>query len=76
MRTGSKIEIKNLELKFSMNYDMTWLFLVVIDEETKDTRAEVKSFDHSKLKHVETKEKESVPTADGKEHHSKKCLIL
>ena len=56
--------------------EMTGCSTVVIEEEAKDTRAEVKSFDHSKLKHVETKEKDSVPTADGKEHHSKKCLIL
>ena len=31
-------------------------------EETVDSRAEVKSFDQSKLKHVETEEKNPLPT--------------
>ena len=35
----------------------------VIDEEKVDSRAEVKSFDKSKLKHVETEEKNPTPTA-------------
>lgn len=38
----------------------------VIDEEKKETRAEVKTFDQSKLKHVETVEKSAPPTAEGK----------
>ena len=42
--------------------------LSVIKEEAADSRAEVKSFDHSKLKHVETAEKNPLPTqADIKE---------
>ena len=40
----------------------------VIKEEATDSRAEVKSFDHGKLKHVETAEKNPLPTqADIKE---------
>ena len=40
----------------------------VIKEEASDSRAEVKSFDHGKLKHVETAEKNPLPTqADIKE---------
>lgn len=42
------------------------VFYLVIDEEAIDSRAEVKSFDHTKLKHVETAEKTSLPTAQGK----------
>ena len=34
----------------------------MIDEESADSRAEVKSFDHGKLKHVETEEKNPLPT--------------
>lgn len=34
----------------------------VIKEESIDSRAEVKSFDHGKLKHVETQEKNQLPT--------------
>ena len=34
----------------------------VIKEEATDSRAEVKSFDHGKLKHVETEEKNPLPT--------------
>lgn len=37
-------------------------FSLVIDEEKADSRAEVKSFDKSKLKHVETEEKNPTPT--------------
>ena len=37
----------------------------VIEEEKADSRAEVKSFDHSKLKHVETSEKVMLPGAGG-----------
>ena len=41
---------------------------VVIKAEATDSRAEVKSFDHGKLKHVETAEKNPLPTqADIKE---------
>ena len=35
---------------------------LVIQEEATDSRAEVKSFDHNKLKHVETEEKNPLPT--------------
>merc|ERR1712063_29550 len=34
-----------------------------IKEETVESRAEVKAFDASKLKHVETEEKNTLPTA-------------
>ena len=37
-------------------------FLAVIEEEATDSRAEVKSFDHTKLKHVETEERNPLPT--------------
>ena len=44
------------------------IMLLVIKEEATDSRAEVKSFDHGKLKHVETAEKNPLPTqADIKE---------
>ena len=36
-----------------------------IKEEAVDSRAEVKSFDHSKLKHVETQEKVTLPGPGG-----------
>ena len=40
----------------------------VIKEEATESRAEVKAFDHGKLKHVETQEKNPLPTpADLKE---------
>ena len=40
----------------------------MIKEEATESRAEVKSFDHGKLKHVETAEKNPLPTqADIKE---------
>lgn len=38
-------------------------FSLVIEEEKADSRAEVKSFDKSKLKHVETEEKNPTPTS-------------
>ena len=46
------------------------LFIIVlhradIKEEAIESRAEVKSFDHSKLKHVETEEKVTLPGAGG-----------
>ena len=37
-----------------------------IDEEHVDSRAEVKTFDKSQLKHVETKEGNTLPGAGGK----------
>lgn len=37
-----------------------------IKEEATETRAEVKTFDHSKLKHVETEEKNALPSKSGK----------
>ena len=39
---------------------------LVIKEEAIDSRAEVKSFDHSKLKHVETEEKNALPDQKSK----------
>ena len=46
----------------------SFIFITVIKEEASDSRAEVKSFDHGKLKHVETAEKNPLPTqADIKE---------
>ena len=43
-------------------------FFSVIQQEATESRAEVKSFDHNKLKHVETAEKNPLPTqADIKE---------
>jgi len=38
-------------------------FSLVIEEEKADSRAEVKTFDKSKLKHVETEEKNPTPTS-------------
>ena len=38
-------------------------YFLVIKEESTESRAEVKSFDHGKLKHVETEEKNPLPTA-------------
>ena len=40
-----------------------YIFFLVIEEEKAESRAEVKSFDKSKLKHVETEEKNPTPTA-------------
>jgi hypothetical protein len=40
--------------------------MLVIKEEAIDSRAEVKSFDHTKLKHVETEEKNPLPTPQSK----------
>ena len=37
-----------------------------IKQEATETRAEVKTFDHSKLKHVETEEKNALPSKSGK----------
>lgn len=36
-----------------------------VKEEAINSRAEVKSFDHNKLKHVETQEKVTLPGAGG-----------
>lgn len=36
-----------------------------IDEEAVDSRAEVKTFDKAQLKHVETKEENTLPGAGG-----------
>ena len=47
-----------------MNYYYYYLFLV-IKEEAIDSRAEVKSFDKTNLKHVETDEKHFMPSAQG-----------
>lgn len=42
--------------------NIIFVIVAVIKEESIDSRAEVKSFDHSKLKHVETQEKNPLPT--------------
>jgi len=42
------------------------LLFADIDEEAKDSRVEVKTFDKSKLKHVDTKEENTLPGAGGK----------
>ena len=41
------------------------LLFADIDEEAKDSRVEVKTFDKSKLKHVDTKEENRLPRAGG-----------
>ena len=41
------------------------LLFADIDEEAKDSRVEVKTFDKSKLKHVNTKEENTLPGAGG-----------
>ena len=53
-----------------LSSSLLWLILSAfmssdIEEEAADSRAEVKSFDHSKLKHVETQEKVTLPGAGG-----------
>ena len=50
--------------------------VVVIAEEVKETRAEVKSFDKTALKHVDTAEKEKLPSAEGKQQSKKSNCIL
>ena len=42
------------------------LVVLEIKEEAAETRAEVKTFDHSKLKHVEPQEKNTLPKQSGK----------
>ena len=42
------------------------LVVLEIKEEAVETRAEVKTFDHSKLKHVEPQEKNTLPKQSGK----------
>ena len=51
--------------KFDVKYEFSVMIscALVIEEEKADSRAEVKSFDKSKLKHVETEEKNPTPTA-------------
>ena len=51
-----------------MKFSVILFIISVIQEEAADSRAEVKSFDQGKLKHVETAEKNPLPTqADIKE---------
>lgn len=45
---------------------MHGITLSVIAEEAIDSRAEVKKFDKTSLKHVKTEEKTTLPTAQGK----------
>ena len=42
-----------------------FLLFADIDEEAKDSRVEVKTFDKSKLKHVDTKEENTLPGPGG-----------
>ena len=49
-------------LPFYLAAFITYAFIAVIQEESFDSRAEVKAFDHGKLKHVETEEKNPLPT--------------
>ena len=58
-RSVSKQSLSECALKFLLIND---LFLTVIKEEAIDSRAEVKVFDQTKLKHVETEEKNPLPT--------------
>lgn len=51
----------NLYFYFQINA----FYFSVIKEEAIDSRAEVKSFDKSHLKHVETEEKHFMPSAQG-----------
>lgn len=53
-----------------------YLVIIFLDirEEAIDSRAEVKSFDHSKLKHVETQEKNPLPTPQSM--YSFACLLI
>ena len=44
------------------NVEVCTKSFTVIKEEATDSRAEVKSFDHTKLKHVETAEKNPLPS--------------
>ena len=57
------------ELFLSLSNMNVLLFVTLnseIKEEATETRAEVKTFDHSKLKHVETQEKNALPSKSGK----------
>ena len=76
----TSLELKSLSSLFFFNTGFqiggaayTWtstvcLFfvLLVIKEEAVDSRAEVKSFNKSDLKHVKTEEKHFMPSAQGK----------
>ena len=51
---------------YVFNMDVNFFLLFAdIDEEAKDSRVEVKTFDKSKLKHVDTKEENTLPGAGG-----------
>ena len=54
------------ELFLLLNYWFINYIDLVIEEEKRNSRAEVKSFDKSTLKHVETQQKSSTPSEDGK----------
>jgi len=55
-----------LEAIFFCNCLIFVSFSLVIEEEKADSRAEVKTFDQSKLKHVEPQEKNTLPKQSGK----------
>ena len=50
---------------FKVNF-IILLLLLDIHEEAVDSRSEVKTFDRSQLKHVETKEENPLPGVGGK----------
>ena len=54
------------ELFLLLNYWFINYIDLVIEEEKRNSRAEVKSFDKSTLKRVETQQKSSTPSEDGK----------
>lgn len=61
---GQKVEVSsrlNLCIDKSNQYILT-----EIKEEATETRAEVKTFDQSKLNHVEPQEKNTLPKQSGK----------
>ena len=57
--------VQKSKVCFDAKYEFSVMIscALVIEEEKADSRAEVKSFDKSKLKHVETEEKNPTPTA-------------
>ena len=70
---GKQQQQTNKQTKFGFFTALIFLVLnlyififPVIKEEAIDSRAEVKSFDQSKLKHVDTAEKNPLPTQQSK----------
>ena len=65
-RQGPTVGVHLIEVSITRELTVFLKILSEIKEEAKETRAEVKSFDHSKLKHVETEEKNPLPKQSGK----------